>query len=93
MRAESRHRVRKRHGGDLPTGGQASVVEVAFDSNRADCPGDVTGDLLVNVSDLLAILGAYGNEGEAAQGYDVVEDSIIDVNDLLTLLGEFGRTC
>jgi hypothetical protein len=71
----------------------ASVVEVAFDSNRADCPGDVTGDLLVNVSDLLAILGAYGNEGEAAQGYDVVEDSIIDVNDLLTLLGEFGRTC
>ena len=50
-------------------------------------------DMLVDVSDLLAILGAFGNIGDQAQGFDVVEDSVIDVNDLLALLGAYGGDC
>ena len=71
----------------------ASVVQVAFDSNREYCLGDVTGDLEVNVSDLLAVLGAFGKQGDEAMGFDVVENAIVDVSDLLALLGEFGNTC
>lgn len=47
----------------------------------------------VDVSDLLAMLGAFGNVGDQAQGFDVVEDSVIDVNDLLALLGAYGGDC
>ena len=71
----------------------ASVVPVAFDSNREYCLGDVTGDMVVDVSDLLSILSAFGSSGDQAQGYDVVEDAVIDVNDLLALLGAFGNEC
>merc|ERR1712220_34326 len=59
--------------------------QVAIDSNREYCLGDVTGDLEVNVSDLLAVLGAFGKEGDEAMGFDVVENAIVDVSDLLAL--------
>ena len=53
-------------------------------------PGDLTGDDLVNVSDLLIMLGAWGecvdmNDCPA----DLNGDDVVDVSDLLTLLANW----
>ena len=50
-------------------------------------PGDVNGDGVVDVLDLLAVLAAWGQTG--APGFiseDVEEDGVIDVLDLLKVL-------
>lgn len=58
---------------------------------EAQCPADITGDGVVDVSDLLALLGAWGPcAGNCAE--DLNGDGIVDVSDLLLLLGEWG-TC
>jgi len=52
------------------------------------CVGDLNGDGVVNVSDLLALLGAWGpNEGHPA---DINGDGVVNVSDLLILLGAWG---
>ena len=56
-----------------------------------ECVGDVSGDLVVDVIDLLALLGAFGQPGEIAADLDAT--LLVDVSDLLMLLGEFGSTC
>ena len=51
-------------------------------------PGDVNGDGVVDVLDLLLVLAAWGQTGDP--GFipeDVEEDGIIDVLDLLKVLG------
>jgi hypothetical protein len=59
------------------------------DSYPADvqppCPADLTGDLTVNVNDLLNLLAGWGT----AQG-DVTGDGTCDVDDLLSLIGAWG---
>ena len=59
--------------------------------NQVECVGDVTGDMVVDVNDLLTLLGAFGQSGESSA--DIDGDMAVDVNDLLGLLGAFGRTC
>ena len=59
------------------------------------CVGDLTADLLVNVEDLLMLLGQYGSEcpvGSQEHG-DFNSDGFIGVADLLLLLSQFGRQC
>jgi hypothetical protein len=52
------------------------------------CPGDLNGDSVVNVSDLLILLGAWGScPGCAA---DLNGDGVVNVSDLLILLGAWG---
>jgi len=52
------------------------------------CIGDLNDDGVVNVSDLLALLGAWGpNPGHAA---DLNGDGVVNVSDLLMLLGAWG---
>lgn len=52
------------------------------------CPGDLNGDNVVDVSDLLILLGAWGPcPGCAA---DLNGDNVVDVSDLLILLGAWG---
>ena len=51
-----------------------------------DCP-DITGDGLVNVSDLLAIIDQWGLTNSPA---DVNFDGIVDVSDLLIVVGNWG---
>ena len=54
-------------------------------------PGDLNEDGVVDVSDLLMLLGAWGEcgEGETCTG-DLNGDSTVDVSDLLMLLGQWG---
>lgn len=51
------------------------------------CPADITGDSIVNVSDLLAVIDAWGgNSGPA----DINQDGIVNVVDLLEIVGNWG---
>ena len=53
----------------------------------APCPADLTNDLVVNVNDLLVLLGAWGTSAA-----DITGDGTTNVNDLLTLIAGWG-TC
>ena len=61
-----------------------------FDDDCGDtlpCPADVSGDAVVNVTDLLAIIDAWGGSDPDA---DVNNDGIVDVGDLLEVVGNWG---
>ena len=56
------------------------------DECPADCAGDLDGDGVVSVDDLLALLAAYQTNG----GGDCDGDGDTDVDDLLILIGSWG---
>ena len=53
----------------------------------SNCPADVDGDGVVNVNDLLAVIGGWGGSDPAL---DIDGDGIVAVNDLLALIGAWG---
>jgi hypothetical protein len=58
------------------------------------CPGDVTGDNAVDLSDLAVLLGHFGMMGGATlQDGDLTGDGNVDLSDLAILLANFGTTC
>ena len=56
------------------------------------CPGDLDGDFIVGVSDILQLLGAFGCTDECGPS-DVNADGAVNVTDVLFLLGLFGSVC
>ena len=52
-----------------------------------DCPADTNSDGTVNVTDILAVVGAWGESGGPA---DINGDGIVDVTDLLTVVNAWG---
>lgn len=74
-----------------------SVVEAGVDDVRVEylqcsIPGDVTGDGQVNVSDLLAVITAWGPcpAPPTACPADVVSNGAVDVSDLLFVITNWG---
>lgn len=66
-------------------GGGNSFEDVCADE---PCPGDLTGDGVIGVNDILALISAYGTpEG------DVDGNGTTDVNDILELISVFGESC
>ncbi len=61
------------------------------DNNGTDCPGDSTGDNVVNVNDILAVINVWGNCLDCAE--DVTGDGVINVDDVLLILSNFGLEC
>ena len=60
------------------------------------CPGDMTADGLVDLTDVLVLLEAYGSsEGEPAFNpwADFDNNGQIDLADLASILSVFGHTC
>jgi predicted outer membrane repeat protein len=55
------------------------------------CP-DIDGDGSVTGSDLIALLGGFGQSGDDLPG-DVTGDGAVTGDDLITLLGRFGQSC
>jgi len=51
------------------------------------CIADLTGDYQVNVSDVLFMLGEWGQTDSPA---DINQDGIVDVSDLLIVIGSWG---
>ena len=70
--------------------GQPPIVDMgAYERQPAGCPADVTGDEVVDVSDLLAVLAAWGSTGGEIPE-DVNADGIVDVLDVLEVLASWG---
>ena len=57
----------------------------------APCPGDLTGDGLIGVSDALLILSEFGCQSGCQADLD--EDGLVTVSDVLFLLGLYGTPC
>ena len=84
----------------LSTGGCAVYTENATINGTVDgeiiiidtsCPGDATGDLLVNLADFSQLLIDYGTTGESAADFN--GDNIVDLDDFSILLVNFGNSC
>ena len=61
--------------------------ESTCDAGLCSCPTDLNGDFVVDVSDLLLVIDAWGsNSGNA----DINGDGIVDVGDLLEIVGNWG---
>ncbi|MBI5865236.1 MAG: hypothetical protein HZB38_12145 [Planctomycetes bacterium] len=60
----------------------------------ANCPGDLNGDNLVNLTDLALLLSHFGMASGAtwADG-DLTGDGAVSLDDLALLLSVFGTTC
>lgn len=54
------------------------------------CLGDLNGDAMVDVSDLLILLSAWGPCEQGNCVADTNGDTVVDVSDLLMLLGAWG---
>jgi hypothetical protein len=52
--------------------------------------GDVTGDGLVNIDDLLSVIGAWGDCPGTCCPQDFDMNGIIDIDDLLTVISHWG---
>jgi formylglycine-generating enzyme required for sulfatase activity len=56
----------------------------------AQCPGDITGNGLVNGADLGAVLASWGSDGSDEPGSDINADGIVNGADLAFVIGAFG---
>jgi hypothetical protein len=57
------------------------------------CQADLTGDFVINVSDLVALLGQFGSTVPLASGADFNSDGVVNIIDLTRFLGLFGTEC
>ncbi len=64
------------------------VVVPAECLDEPGCPGDFNGDNVIDVSDLLILLGDWGSCDGCLT--DLNNDGVVDVSDLLILLGAWG---
>lgn len=89
---EKAHFLRVRHAGNTVMGvlGQSSTEISAVALMRI--PGDVDGNGCVEDSDLLAVLFAFGQQGDRLFE-DVNRDGTVDDTDLLFTLFHFGTGC
>ena len=75
-------------GGGTPQGFEENDLSTSDDCGDPTVPGDVNGDGIVNVSDILAVMDAWGPcDGCSA---DLNNDGIVDVVDLLEVVGNWG---
>lgn len=72
----------------LPAGMEMAVLadRVALTLEQADVPGDVTGDGVVDVSDLTGVILAWGVCSSPPCAADLSGDGLIDVQDLTTVI-------
>ena len=56
----------------------------------AGCHGDLNGDQVIDVQDILDLIGVWNTPDENA---DLDEDGQVDADDLLELLSLFGSSC
>ena len=67
----------------------AALALLAAPAQAQTACADLNSDSLVDVSDLLLLLAAFGANGDG----DVDGDGATDVTDLLQLLSGFGTSC
>lgn len=60
---------------------------VFADGCATSCPSDINDDTVVDVSDILAVIDAWGSADSSA---DINTDGIVNVEDLLEVVGSWG---
>ena len=58
--------------------------------NVCQCPGDVSGNYIVDGVDLAAVLGAWGTSGQGQLTTDITGDGVVDGQDLAVILAGWG---
>lgn len=66
---------------------------VTLSVGAAPCPGDLTHDQVVDLSDLSVLLSNYGRNGATPEQGDLNGDNTVDLGDLSGLLALYGSTC
>jgi hypothetical protein len=82
-------------GSRAPTQGVTPTGIVSWPGvSEAFCPGDATGDGVIDGADLVELLGAFGSKTNAGEdGGDFDGSRTVDGTDLIILLGVFGESC
>jgi formylglycine-generating enzyme required for sulfatase activity len=68
----------------------AALVALTTRPAMAQCPGDITGNGLVNGADLGLVLAAWGSDGTDEPGSDINADGLVNGADLAFVIGAFG---
>jgi uncharacterized membrane protein len=71
---------------EFPFTRNAYVVTIPAESSGDPCPADIDGNGMVDVTDLLVLLGNWGGEGDG----DIDGNGVVDTQDLLALLAAWG---
>jgi hypothetical protein len=67
-----------------------SGVFIAF-ADSVIVPGDVNGDGLVNIDDLLAVINAWGQTGRPGSiAADVTDNGVVNIDDLLFVINNWS---
>ncbi len=74
---------------------EAGIDSVRFTSFVCDdlCPADLTGDSQVNIDDIFAVLGLWGDCPDPCPPYcegDLTEDCTVNIDDIFAILGMWG---
>lgn len=77
----------------VEAGVDAVMVRLAGECPTPNCPGDVDGNLVVDVDDLNDVLGAWQTMPTPGTGADLTGDGVVDVDDLNLVLGAWGQSC
>lgn len=75
-----------------PTPGSAGEILLG----GTPCPEDIDGDGVVGLSDLAALLAAYGTtvgDPDYKRRVDLNNDGVVDLSDLAALLARYGEGC
>ena len=75
-------------GNALPQGFEESDLSASLDCGDPTILGDINGDGIVNVTDLLAVMDAWGPCMDCPA--DINGDGVVDVIDLLVVIGNWG---
>ena len=70
------------NGGYIDGGGNIIAAECLI-----DCQGDIDGNSIVDVSDVLLLIGYWGSSDSPG---DINQDGIVDVSDLLIVIDSWG---
>ena len=68
-----------------------SLFNPCIEETNAGCFEDLDGDLVVSVSDILAVLSEFGCLSDCSN--DVNGDGYVNVADVLLVLSAFGTVC
>lgn len=74
--------------GNPSFGSPDAFLRVKVDLGSA-CAGDVNGDHVVDISDMMAVLGAWGGCGGDCPA-DINDDGVVDIADMMGVLSAWG---
>jgi len=70
-----------------------TVGPVLISPTPSPCPGDLSGDGLVNIPDILLFNSSFGCSGLDCGAADLNNDGSVNVSDMLILVAYFGMVC